>query len=154
MFGIWCESTQGDQTPSLLSDHWPDCMNNDSSGCVLQDCCIVLTGKPLLLLLAAALLRKSVVTWNLLQNYGSISMSGSFGWANCVRDNLWCAAKGKYRSKVFCEKKKSLHDSEPESPYLATSKYTQTFQLALDYTLGAYLELELMARSSRRNSSS
>lgn len=49
---------QGDQTPSLLSDHRPDYMNNDSSGCALQDCCIVLTGKPLLLLLAAAVPRK------------------------------------------------------------------------------------------------
>ena len=41
-----CGGFPNGPTLSALSDH----KNNDSSGCVLQDCCIVLTGKPLLLL--------------------------------------------------------------------------------------------------------
>lgn len=53
-----CGDFPTDPAQSALSNHWPDYGNNDSSGCVLQDCCIVLTGKPLLLLLAVAVQRK------------------------------------------------------------------------------------------------
>lgn len=53
-----CGGFPTEHYPSALSNPWPDYKNIDSSGCVLQDCCIVLTGKPLLLLLAVAVQRK------------------------------------------------------------------------------------------------
>lgn len=64
------------------------------AGCVLQECCIVLTGKPLLCLWVWSPEICHKIT-------ACFKMSGSFNWAYCVWGNLWCSGKGKESSKVF-----------------------------------------------------